>query len=73
MILNYVGSEKDIVDAKKECVTHEANLKKFNNLPLPGNVVLNGDKIYDEAEEEIKALEEKMESEFGAPLEFFLN
>lgn len=50
-----------------------ANLKKFNNLPLPGNVTLNGDKIYDEANAEIKDLEERMESEFGAPLEFFMN
>lgn len=50
-----------------------ANLKKFNNLPLPGNVTLNGDKIYDEANEEIRGLEERMESEFGPPLEFFMN
>lgn len=49
------------------------NLKKFNNLPLPGGVTLNGDKIYDEANEEIRGLEERMESEFGAPLEFFMN
>ena len=50
-----------------------ANLKKFNNLPLPGNVVLNGDKIYDEANEEIQRLEDLMERDYGAPLEFFLN
>ena len=49
------------------------NLKKFNNLPLPGGVTLNGDKIYDEASEEIRGLEERMESEFGAPLEFYMN
>lgn len=50
-----------------------ANLKKFNNLPLPGNVTLNGDKIFDEANIEIKDLEERMESEFGSPLEWFMN
>jgi hypothetical protein len=50
-----------------------ANLKKFNNLQLPGGVTLNGDKIYDEAFEEIKALEEQMQTEYGAPLEFLLN
>ena len=50
-----------------------ANLKKFNNLQLPGGVTLNGDKIYDEAFEEIKALEAQMQVEYGAPLEWFLN
>jgi hypothetical protein len=50
-----------------------ANLKKFNNLQLPGGVTLNGDKIYDEAFEEIKALEEKMASEYFAPLEWYMN
>lgn len=53
--------------------TWGANLKKFNNIQLPGGVTLNGDKIYDEAFEEIKALEEKMASEYYAPLEFYLN
>jgi hypothetical protein len=50
-----------------------ANLKKFNNLQLPGGVTLNGDKIYDEAFEEIKALEAQMQTEYGAPLEFLMN
>jgi hypothetical protein len=50
-----------------------ANLKKFNNLQLPGGVTLNGDKIYDEAFEEIKALEAQMQTEYGAPLEWFMN
>jgi hypothetical protein len=50
-----------------------ANLKKFNNIQLPGGVTLNGDKIYDEAFEEIKALEEKMATEYFAPLEWYLN
>lgn len=49
------------------------NLKKFNNLPLPGGVTLNGDKIYEEAVEEIKLLEDQMENEFGGALEFFMN
>lgn len=50
-----------------------ANLKKFNNLQLPGGVTLNGDKIYDEAFEEIKALEAQMQTEYGAPLEWYMN
>jgi hypothetical protein len=40
---------------------------------LPGGVTLNGDKIYDEAFEEIKALEAQMQTEYGAPLEMFMN
>ena len=53
--------------------TWGANLKKFNNLQLPGGVTLNGDKIYDESFEEIKALEAQMQTEYGAPLEWFMN
>lgn len=50
-----------------------ANLKKFADIQLPGGVKLNGDKIFDEASEEIRGLEERMEIEFGPPLEFFMN
>jgi hypothetical protein len=50
-----------------------SNLKKFNNLQLPGGVTLNGDKIFDEAFEEIKALEAEMSTQYYAPLEWFLN
>ena len=49
------------------------NLKKFSNIQLPGGVMLNGDKIYQEAENEIKELHDQMETQYGAPLEFFLN
>jgi len=50
-----------------------ANLKKFNNIQLPGGVTLNGDKIYDEANQEKLRLEDEMESQHGGVLEFFLN
>jgi hypothetical protein len=50
-----------------------ANLKKFKGLQLPGGVTLNADEIYNDAEEEIKMLEEQTESEFGGVLEFYLN
>ena len=53
--------------------TWGANLKKFNNLQLPGGVTLNGDKIYDEAFEEIKSLEAEMATQYYAPLEWFMN
>ena len=49
------------------------NLKKFAGMQLPGGVILNGDKIYDEAEAEIKALEAEMETRYGGVLEFYLN
>jgi hypothetical protein len=49
------------------------NLKKFSGMQLPGGVTLNGDKIYQEASEEIKALEAEMESRYGGVLEFYMN
>ena len=50
-----------------------SNLKKFNGIQLPGGVTLNGDKIYEEAENEINDLEKQIESDFGPPLEFMMN
>lgn len=49
------------------------NLKKFQGVQLLGGVTLNGDKIYEDAMDEIKQLEQEMESNYGAPLEFYLN
>jgi hypothetical protein len=49
------------------------NLKKFANIQLPGGVMLNGDKIYEEADNEIKDLENSMASEYFAPLEWYMN
>jgi hypothetical protein len=49
------------------------NLKKFAGMQLPGGVVLNGDKIFQEAEVEIKALHDEMESRYGGVLEFMMN
>jgi hypothetical protein len=49
------------------------NLKKFAGVQLPGGVTLNGDKIYTEAVDEIKALEADMEKNYGGILEFYLN
>jgi hypothetical protein len=50
-----------------------SNLMKFGNIQLPGGVMLNGDKIFEEAMEEIKDLEEDMENNYGGTLEFYLN
>lgn len=53
--------------------TWGSNMKKFEGVQLLGGVTLNGDKIYQEAVDEIERLEKEMESNYGAPLEFFLN
>ena len=49
------------------------NLKKFSGIQLPGGVTLNGDKIYEEAVAEIEKLEDEMQTEYGAPLEWLMN
>ena len=49
------------------------NLKKFAGVQLPGGVVLNGQAIFDEATEEIKALEEEMQNKYELPVEVYLN
>jgi hypothetical protein len=49
------------------------NLKKFNGIQLPGGVTLNGDKIYQEADNEINALHAEIGDKYGAPLEFMMN
>lgn len=49
------------------------NLKKFSGLTLPGGVQLNGDKIYEEATDEIQKLQDQMSEDYFAPLEFFMN
>lgn len=49
------------------------NMKKFGGMQLLGGITLNGKEIYDEAEEEIKRLEEQMSTEYFAPLEWFMN
>jgi hypothetical protein len=47
------------------------NLKKFEGVQLPGGVVLNGQKIYDEAVEEITALKEDANNTYQLPVDFF--
>ena len=47
------------------------NMKKFGGLQLPGGVVLNGQETYDEAQNEIAALEDDLMRK-SAPLDFFL-
>jgi hypothetical protein len=49
------------------------NIKKYADLQLPGGVKLNGDKIYNEAVEEINMLHKDMENNYGGLLEFMMN
>lgn len=48
------------------------NMKKFDGVQLPGGVVINGQRIYDEAIEEIKLLEEEMKLTWSEPLGIFM-
>jgi hypothetical protein len=44
------------------------NMKKFEGMTLPGGIKFNGQKIYDEADEEIKELEKEMISSYSLPV-----
>lgn len=44
------------------------NLKKFEGMQMPGGIMFNGQKIYDEAIEEINALEKEMISSYSLPV-----
>lgn len=47
------------------------NLKKFSGMQLPGGVTIDGQALYEEAQSEIKDLEDELVNK-AAPLEFFL-
>ena len=53
---------------KKQWAT---NLKKFSGLQLPGGVTIDGDKLYQEALQEIEELNDVITTK-AAPLEFFV-
>lgn len=44
------------------------NLKKFEGIAMPGGVTFNGQKIYDEASEELEKLEQEMISSYSLPV-----
>jgi len=48
-----------------------ANLIKYAGISLPGGVSLDGDKLYDQANTEIEALEEEMQLKYELPVDFF--
>ena len=47
------------------------NLKKFEGVQLPGGVTLNGQKIFDEAMEEITTLKQEAQDTYQLPVDFF--
>jgi len=49
------------------------NLKKFEGMNLPGAVKFNGQKIWDEANEEVNALEKEMNSVYSLPVMDMMN
>lgn len=48
------------------------NLKKFEGVQLPGGVTLNGQKIFDEAMEEITLLKQEAQNTYQLPVDFFI-
>ena len=48
------------------------NLKKFSGIQMPGGVTLNGDQIYQEAVQEISAIEEEMSLKYELPPSFMI-
>lgn len=49
-----------------------ANLIKFEGMQLPGGVMLNGRQLFDDAQNEIKELEEQLINELYAPTDIFI-
>ena len=45
-----------------------SNLTKFENLQLPGGVTFNGQKIYDDADAEVKQMEKDMINSYSLPV-----
>lgn len=43
------------------------NLLKFNSMPLPGGVQFNGLEIYQQADQEVRDLEQKMQDSYSLP------
>lgn len=45
-----------------------SNLKKYDGMQMPGGITFNGQKIYDEADVEIKKMEEEMIMNYSLPV-----
>jgi hypothetical protein len=49
-----------------------ANMKQFDGMPLPGGITVNGQKVWDEASEEITKLEEEFSLNYELPVNFLV-
>lgn len=49
-----------------------SNLKKYENMQLPGGVIINGQILYDEATAELEAMREKLRLEHELPIDFLV-
>lgn len=49
-----------------------SNIKKYSGIQLPGGITMNGKEIYDEAVEEIQALEEEFSNSFELPIDMMV-
>lgn len=48
------------------------NISKYINVPLPGGASFNGEKILEDAKEEIEKLETDLEEKFSLPIDFYM-
>lgn len=48
------------------------NMKKFGNIQLPGGLILNGDKVWQEAADEIRILEQEVSDKYSLPVDFMM-
>ena len=48
------------------------NLSKYSGIQMPGGVEFNGQRLIDEANEEITRLEEEMSSSYELPVDFMV-
>jgi len=49
-----------------------SNMKQFDGMPLPGGIVVNGQQLFDEANEEIQRLEEEFSLNYEIPTNFLV-
>jgi hypothetical protein len=49
-----------------------SNLTKYSGAQLSGGITINGDKIYDDAVNEIEKLEERLRNEYAFPIDFYV-
>jgi hypothetical protein len=48
------------------------NVSKYDGIQMPGGVTFNGQRLIDEASEEIAKLEEEMSSSYELPVDFMV-